>query len=127
MKWIKRILAVCSFVTLLNVTSVLGVTIEKTIITEDKENCYKTYLVESNEQNNFIENIEKNIEIEGDKYIFEEYIVEGGMKDATLQKLMGHGSISTTIDNYVSVSKSYTEKELEKMYDYFADNNIMTN
>lgn len=61
------------------------------------------------------------------RHTFGTRCVEGGMKDATLQKLMGHGPISTTIDNYVSVSKSYTEKELEKMYDYFATNNIMTN
>ena len=53
--------------------------------------------------------------------------VEGGMRDVALQRLMGHGSVSATLDNYVSISESYTESELEKMYDYFIKNNIMTN
>ena len=39
---------------------------------------------------------------------------------------MGHGSVSATLDNYVSISESYTESELEKMDDYFMKNYIMT-
>ena len=61
------------------------------------------------------------------RHTFGTRCVEGGMRDVALQRLMGHGSVSATLDNYVSISESYTESELEKMYDYFIKNNIMTN
>lgn len=61
------------------------------------------------------------------RHTFGTRCVEGGMRDVALQRLMGHGSVSATLDNYVSISESYTESELEKMYDYFMKNNIMTN
>ena len=61
------------------------------------------------------------------RHTFGTRCVEGGMRDVALQRLMGHGSVSATLDNYVFISESYTESELEKMYDYFIKNNIMTN
>ena len=61
------------------------------------------------------------------RHTFGTRCVEGGIRDVALQRLMGHGSVSATLDNYVSISESYTESELEKMYDYFMKNNIMTN
>ena len=61
------------------------------------------------------------------RHTFGTRCVEGGMRDVALQRLMGHGSVSATLDNYVSISESYTESELEEMYDYFIKNNIMTN
>ena len=57
------------------------------------------------------------------RHTFGTRCVEGGMRDVALQRLMGHGSVSATLDNYVSISESYTESELEKMYDYFMKNN----
>ena len=61
------------------------------------------------------------------RHTFGTRCVEGGMRDVALQRLMGHGSVSATLDNYVSVSESYTESELDKMYEYFIKNNIMVN
>ena len=40
---------------------------------------------------------------------------------------MGHGFVSAILDNYVSVSESYKKSELDKMYDYFIENNILVN
>ena len=84
MKWIKRILAVCSFCTLLIISNCFAVTLDKTNITEDKKNYYSTYIVEENEQKSFIVNLEQNIEVSGDKYIFDSYTIEGGTSTDTI-------------------------------------------
>ena len=76
MKWIKRILAVCSFCTLLTVSNCFAVTLDDTNITADKQNYYKTYLVQDEEKNTFIENLEKEIEVSGYKYTFDSYTYE---------------------------------------------------
>ena len=67
MKILKRILAVCSFCTLLTATNCFAVTLNKNDVTDNKLNCYRTYLVQSGEQNSFIENIDKEIEVFGGK------------------------------------------------------------
>lgn len=85
MKILKRILAVCSFCTLLTATNCFAVTLNKTDVTDNKLNCYRTYLVQSEEQNAFIENIEKNIEVFGDKYTFDSYEVTGGTTLDTIE------------------------------------------
>ena len=97
MKVIKKILMVCSFCSLLTVTNCFATTLEKTDITEDKLNCYKTYIVQDIEKDMFIENLEKNIEVSGNKYIFDSYTSEGGPKTETL-------NISTT-KNIISKTK----------------------
>ena len=48
------------------------------------------------------------------RHTFGTRCVEGGMRDVALQRLMGHGSVSATLDNYVSISESYTEGDSEK-------------
>lgn len=78
MKLIKRIFAVCSFCTLLTVSNCFAVTLDNTNVTDNKLNCYRTYLVQESEQNTFIDNLEKNIEVFGDKYTFDSYTSEGG-------------------------------------------------
>lgn len=78
MKFIKRIFAVCSFCTLLTVSNCFAVTLDNTNVTDNKLNCYRTYLVQETEKNTFIDNIEKDIEVFGDKYTFDSYTTEGG-------------------------------------------------
>lgn len=78
MKLIKRILAVCSFCTLLMTAKCLAVTQENTNVTDDKLNCYKTYLVQEDEKDTFIETLDKDIEVFGEKYTFDSYTSEGG-------------------------------------------------
>lgn len=84
MKILKRILAVCSFCTLLTATNCFAVTLNKTDVTDNKLNCYRTYLVQSDEQNVFIENLNKDIEVFGDKYVFDSYTIEGGSSFNTI-------------------------------------------
>ena len=85
MKILKRILAVCSFCTLLTATNCFAVTLDKTDVADDKLNCYITYLVQSEERKSFIENIEKDIEVFGDKYTFDSYEVVGGSTLDTIE------------------------------------------
>jgi hypothetical protein len=84
MKLIKRILAVCSFCTLLMAAKCLAVTQENTNVTDDKLNCYKTYLVQEDEKDTFIENLDKEIEVFGGKYTFDSYTFEGGTTTDTI-------------------------------------------
>lgn len=68
MKWFKKILAVCSFCTLLTTVNCFAVTMEETKITEDELNCYKTYQVMESEKDTFLEMLSKEIEVDGNKY-----------------------------------------------------------
>jgi hypothetical protein len=56
----------------------LAITQENTNVTDDKLNCYKTYLVQEDEKDTFIENLDKEIEVFGEKYTFDSYTSEGG-------------------------------------------------
>lgn len=84
MNWLKKVLAVCSFCTLLTTTNCLAVTQENTDITDDKLNCYKTYLVQEDEKDTFIETLDKDIEVFGEKYTFDSYTFEGGTTTDTI-------------------------------------------
>lgn len=114
MKWIKRILAVCSFCTLLTVSNCFAVTLDKTNVTDDKSNCYRTYLVQENEQNSFIENIEKNIEVFGYKYTFDSYTIEGGTTTDTIdisttKKITSRTNNLDNIINQLGTTISYEQ------------------
>ncbi len=84
MNWLKKVLAVCSFCTLLTTTNCLAVTQKNTDITDDKLNCYKTYLVQEDEKDTFIETLDKDIEVFGEKYTFDSYTSEGGTTTDTI-------------------------------------------
>lgn len=104
MKWIKKILAVCSFCSLLTVSNCFAMTLDNTIITEDKSNCYKTYLVQKDEQSSFIEQIEKEIEVDGQKYNFENYTYENKENIDTIDISTTKNIISETnnIENIIN-------------------------
>lgn len=50
--------------------------------------------------------------------------IEAGMRAVALQRLMGHSDISITLNTYVSVFNKYKEDELEKLEDYYRNNNM---
>lgn len=50
--------------------------------------------------------------------------IEAGMRAVALQRLMGHSDISVTMSTYVSVFNKYKEAELEKLNDYYINNDI---
>lgn len=84
MKWFKKILAVCSFFTLLTTVNCFAVTMEKTEITEDELNCYKTYQVMESEKDTFLEMLSKEIEVDGNKYKYVDYTAEGENTSETI-------------------------------------------
>ncbi len=51
--------------------------------------------------------------------------IEAGMRDVVLQRLMGHTDISVTLNTYTSVFNKYKEAELEKVNNYYMNNNIV--
>ena len=50
--------------------------------------------------------------------------VEAGMRAVALQRLMGHKDISVTLNTYTSVFNRYKESEMEKVNDYYLENNF---
>ena len=114
MKLIKRIFAVCSFCTLLTVTNCFAVILDNTNVTDNKLNCYRTYLVQEDEQNTFIDNLEKDIEVFGDKYTFDSYITEGGTTTNTIditttKKITSKTNNLESIINQLGTTISYEQ------------------
>ena len=46
------------------------------------------------------------------------------MRAVALQRLMGHKDISVTLNTYTSVFNRYKESEMEKVNDYYLENNF---
>lgn len=53
--------------------------------------------------------------------------VEANMKDVALKDLMGHKDIAITKNIYASVLDKYKQSEVNKVNDYYIDNNIIRN
>ena len=47
------------------------------------------------------------------------------MRAVALQRLMGHKDVSVTLNTYTSVFNKYKESELEKVNDYYMNNDIV--
>lgn len=50
--------------------------------------------------------------------------IEAGMRAVALQRLMGHSDISITLNTYVSIFNKYKIEELEKVNNYYLENNM---
>ena len=53
--------------------------------------------------------------------------IESGMRAVALQRLMGHTDISVTLNTYTSIFNKYKEQELEKVNEYYLNNDIVLN
>ena len=53
--------------------------------------------------------------------------IESGMRAVALQRLMGHTDITITLNTYTSIFNKYKLEEIEKVNDYFINNNILNN
>ena len=53
--------------------------------------------------------------------------IEAGMRAVALQRLMGHKDISVTLNTYTSVFNKYKEAELEKVNNYYLNNDMFQN
>ena len=51
--------------------------------------------------------------------------IEAGMRAVALQRLMGHTDVSITLNTYTSVFNKYKEAELQKVNDYYLNNEII--
>ena len=51
--------------------------------------------------------------------------IEAGMRAVALQRLMGHTDVSITLNTYTSVFNKYKESELEKVNNYYINNDIV--
>ena len=49
------------------------------------------------------------------------------MRAVALQRLMGHTDITITLNTYTSIFNKYKLEEIEKVNDYFINNNILNN
>ena len=47
------------------------------------------------------------------------------MRAVALQRLMGHKDISVTLNTYTSILHKYKVEEIEKVNEYFMNNNIL--
>lgn len=84
MKWYKKILAVLSFCTLLTTANCFAVTLENTQFNNDKSECIKTYQVMESEKENFLKQLESEIEIDGVVYKYIDYDAEGENTKTTI-------------------------------------------
>lgn len=53
--------------------------------------------------------------------------IEAGMRAVALQRLMGHTDVSVTLNTYTSIFNKYKEQELEKVNEYYMNNEILIN
>ncbi len=51
--------------------------------------------------------------------------IESGMRAVALQRLLGHTDINITLNTYTSVLNKYKEKEMEKLHEYYLNNDIL--
>lgn len=52
--------------------------------------------------------------------------IEAGMRAVALQRLMGHTDVSITLNTYTSVFNKYKESELEKVNNYYMENELLS-
>lgn len=52
--------------------------------------------------------------------------VESGMRSVALQRLMGHKDVTVTPNTYTSVFNKYKESQIERLNDYYIQNNFLS-
>ena len=84
MRWYKKVLAVCSFCTLLTTVKCLAVSDIDMNFNEDKSIYYKNYEITEEEKTDIENILEKQIEIDGNVYELSDYIFYGGDIEHTI-------------------------------------------
>lgn len=49
-----------------------------------------------------------------------------GMRAVAVQRLLGHKDVSVTLNTYTTIFDRYKEQEIEKLNDYYMNNEIVT-
>ena len=52
--------------------------------------------------------------------------IESGMAPVVVQRLMGHNSVQVTLDTYTSVYDKFKESELDKVNQYYLNENLIS-
>ena len=91
-----------------------------------KEGTY----VDSRNANSILKKTLKALGIEGIsthslRHTYGTRSVESGMRAVALQRLMGHKDISVTLNTYTSVFNKYKKSEIEKLNEYYIENNFL--
>ena len=71
--------------------------------------------------------IEKTVNFHMLRHTFISNCVEGGMPISTLQKIVGHKSIKTTIDVYTQISNDKKKEDFEKQTNYLLEKGLKSN
>ena len=58
------------------------------------------------------------------RHTFATRCIESGMKPLALKELMGHSSVSITLDVYTSVFNKYRDSELENLNTYYKNSGL---
>ena len=53
--------------------------------------------------------------------------MKAGMAPVVVQRLMGHKDISVTLNTYTSVFDKFKEREIDKVNQYYLEENLFTN
>ena len=61
------------------------------------------------------------------RHTFGTRCIESGMAPVVVQRLMGHKNISVTLNTYTSVFDKYKERELDKVNQYYLNENLIEN
>ena len=61
------------------------------------------------------------------RHTFGTRCIEAGMRAVALQRLMGHSNVSITLNVYTSVFNKYKESELDKVNNYYINNELFKN
>lgn len=61
------------------------------------------------------------------RHTFATRCIEAGMRAVALQRLMGHSDVTVTLNIYTSVFHKYKNSELEKVNNYYMNNEIFNN
>lgn len=68
-----------------------------------------------------------NVSTHSLRHTFATRCIEAGMRAVALQRLMGHSTVAITLDRYTSIFNRYKNSELEKVNNYYLNNEIFTN
>ena len=61
------------------------------------------------------------------RHTFGTRCIESGMAPVVVQRLMGHTDIGVTLNTYTSVFDKFKENEVNKVNQYYLNNNLVSN
>ena len=61
------------------------------------------------------------------RHTFGTRCIEAGMRAVAVQRLLGHKDVSVTLNTYTTIFDRYKEQEIEKLNEYYMNNDILLN